>query len=193
MNGTWNLSLDRSNVSVRETELSLTQEERYGPFSGTSSDNATLTGTLNSESIVITLNNADGSVTTLTGVASKDWKSFSGTYTSTGSDGSGTWSLPKSVPAPAALSVTPSSATLSCSAGESQTFTATGGTRASYVVGVTNLSLVTLDTSTLTTNGKFTVTASNACTGANGSIVTLTVTDTSTSDKVAATVTISNP
>ena len=192
VSGTWDLSLAQSNVSVRDTKLSITQEKRYDPFSGTTSDNATLTGTFDGNNVVITLNNADGTTTTLTGGASDNWETLSGAYTSTGSDGSGTWLANKEVP-PAALSVTPSAATLSCSSEQTATFVVTGGTLASYsVTASSNGSLVTISTSTLTTNGQFTVKA-NACTAAttNGTIVQLNVTDNTTS--VTVQVTISNP
>lgn len=189
---TWNLSLNQSDVSVRVVQLFLKQEKRYAPFSGTTSDNATVDGTLNGDNIVINLDNADGSTTTLTGTASNAWGTFSGTYTSTGSDGSGTWRANRKSSPKAAISVTPSSATLSCSAGESATFDVTGGTPASYsVTASSNGSLVTLSTTTLTTNGEFTVTAATACAGTDGAIVNLTITDKSTSATVQ--VTISNP
>lgn len=192
VSGTWDLSLTQSNVSVRETKLFITQEERYKPFSGTTSDGATLTGTLDDDNIVITLNNTGGSTTTLTGTVINGWKEFSGAYTSTGSDGSGTWIATKSVPTPTAISVAPLSATLSCSAGQSTTFVVSGGTRASYSVAISsNGSLVTLSTATLTANGQFTVTASTDCAGTNGATVNLTVTDKATS--VTVPVTISNP
>lgn len=190
--GTWDLSLTRSNVSVRETKLFITQEERYDPFTGTTSDNATLTGTVTGDNISITLNNADGSTTTLTGTVIDGWKEFSGEYTSTGSDGSGTWKATKSTPAPSAVAVTPSSATLSCSAGQSATFTVTGGTRSSYSVTTSsNGSLINLSTDTLKANGQFTVTAVTNCAGTDGATVSLTVTDTATT--VTVPVTISNP
>ncbi len=191
VNGTWNLSLTQSNVSVRETKLSITQEERYHPFSGSTSDNATLDGTLDRENIVITLHNSDGSTTTLTGTVIDGWNEFSGSYTSTGSDGAGTWSANKVV-GPKTLSVSPTSATLSCSAGESTTFVVSGGTKASYsVTASSNGSLVTISTTTLTTDGKFTVTALTSCAATDGTVVNLTVTDTATT--VTVPVTISNP
>jgi len=191
VNGTWDLSLTQSDVSVRGTKLFITQEKRYDPFSGTTSDNATLTGTFDGNNVVITLNNADGTTTTLTGSASDDWKTLSGAYTSTGSNGSGTWSANKEV-APTAISVTPSAAILSCSAGEIATFVVAGGTLASYsVTASSNGSLVTISTATLKTNGQLTVTAATACAGTDGTIVNLTVTDNATS--VTVPVTISNP
>lgn len=193
VNGTWNLSLTKSNVSVRETKLSITQEERYQPFSGSTSDGATLDGTLDRENIVITLHNSDGSTTTLTGTVVDGWNEFAGSYTSTGSDGSGTWSANRVV-GPKALSVSPTSATLSCSAGEIATFVVTGGTKASYsVTASSNGSLVTISTTTLTTDGKFTVTALTSCAGTSGTstVVNLTVTDTATS--ITVPVTVSNP
>ncbi len=191
VSGTWDLSLTASDVTVRETKLSLTQEKRYDPFSGTTADNATLTGIFEGNNVVITLSNADGTTTTLTGGASNDWNTLSGTYTSTGSDGSGTWSANREV-APTAISVTPSAATLSCSAGQSTTFVVRGGTLASYSVTTSSSgSLVTISTTTLTTNGQFTVTASTTCAGTSGTIVNLTVTDNATS--VTVPITISNP
>jgi hypothetical protein len=189
--GDWDLSLTQSSVSVRETKLSITQEKRYDPFSGTTSDNATLTGVFEGNNVVITLNNSDGSTTTLTGGASNDWNTLSGAYTSTGPDGSGTWRADKEV-APPGISVSPQSATLSCSAGDSKTFTVTGGTLANYSVSPTSNDLVTIDVANLKTDGTFTVTA-NACTAAtvDGTTVDLTVTDSVTS--VTVTITISNP
>lgn len=190
--GTWDLSLTQSNVSVRETKLSITQGKRYDPFTGTTSDNATLTGTFSGNNVVITLNNADGTTTTLTGGANNAWNTLSGAYTSTGSDGSGTWRADKEVaPTPTAISVTPSTATLHCSAGDKQTFTVTGGTLANYSVTPTSNALVTIDFATLKTDGKFTVTALTACPGTDGTTVDLTITDNATSAHV--TVTISNP
>ena len=190
VSGTWDLSLTQSNVSVRETKLSITQDKRFDPFSGTTSDNATLTGTFDGNNFVITLNNSDGTTTTLPGSASKDWNTLSGTYTSTGSDGSGTWQANREI-APRGISVTPSAATLSCSLGQTASFLVTGGTPASYsVTASSNGSLVTISTDTLTTNGQFTVTAT-ACAGANGTIVNLKVTDNASS--VTVPVTISNP
>lgn len=189
--GTWDLSLTQSNVSVRETKLFITQEQRYDPFSGTTSDNATLTGTFNGNNVVITLSNANGTTTTLTGSANDAWNTLSGTYTSTGPDGSGTWSANEEV-APAAIVVTPSAATLSCSLGQSATFLVQGGTPASYsVTASSNGTLVTISASTLTTTGQFTVTAATACAGTNGTVVNLAVTDITTS--VTVPVTISNP
>jgi len=191
VSGTWDLSLTQANVSVRATKLSITQEERFGPFSGTTSDNATLSGIFDGNNVVITLNNTGGTTTTLNGSASDDWNTLSGSYTSTGPDGSGTW-LAKREIVPTPISVTPSSTTLSCSAGQSAIFFVKGGTLASYsVTASSNESLVTIDTTTLTTNGQFTVTASTACTGASGTIVNLTVTDNATSATVP--ITISNP
>ncbi len=186
----WNLSLSENGQSVRETQLILKQEKRFAPFTGTTDDGATVTGSLNGDNIFMTLENSDGSTTTLTGKAKNEWNTFSGTYESTGSDGSGTWIANRKAQAKA-LAVSPTSATLSCSIGESQIFTVTGGTVANYKVTASN-NLVTLDTSTLTTDGQFTVTAA-ACSAVSGSTVTLTVTDTSSAATVTATVTIANP
>ena len=191
ISGTWNLVLTKSNVTVRETQLFIIQKDRYDEvFSGTTSDSATLTGTLSGNSTSIILNNSDGSTTTLTGTLSDDWKAIRGTYTSTGPDGSGTWSALR--PGPGALSVAPANAALSCSEGQSATFTATGGTRANYtVVASTNGSLVTLSTTALATNGQFTVTANTSCAGSDGTVADIIVSDTSTS--ITIPVTISNP
>lgn len=190
VDGTWNLVLTRDGVTERSPQLSITQNERYGDFSGTTSDGATLTGTFNVNIVTIILNNADGSVTTLNnGEFSDNGRAISGSYSSTASDGSGTWTASR---LPPSLGVTPKSATLSCSVGQPQTFTATGGSRANYsVVATQNGTLVTLSTTTLTTNGQFTVTANTTCTGADGTVVSLTVSDTVTS--IPVTVTISNP
>jgi hypothetical protein len=189
--GTWDLSLTQSDVSVRATKLSIIQEKRYDPFSGTTTDNATLTGTFNGNDVVITLNNADGTTTTLTGSASNAWNTLSGEYTSTGANGSGTWSADREV-APRGISVAPTAATLSCSSGQSKTFVVSGGTPASYsVAAASNGTLVTISTTTLTTNGQFSVTAVTPCAGTNGTIVNLTVKDNATS--VTVPVTISNP
>ncbi|MFI5294578.1 MAG: hypothetical protein ACHQ0Y_06075 [Thermodesulfovibrionales bacterium] len=162
---------------------------------GTTADGALLTGTISgADNITLILANADRTTTTLSGTAGPDWKTMSGTYTSTGSDGSGTWSATKILPTPtpAPLAVSPTSATLSCGAGTSQPFTVTGGTRSKYSVSITqNASLVTLSTTTLTTNGQFTVTA-NPCSAVSGSTVNLTVTDTVITP-VTVPVTISNP
>lgn len=101
---------------------------------------------------------------------------------------------PSPTPVPA-LAVLPTSTTLSCAGTtgvSSQTFVVTGGTPSKYsVVPSTNGSLVTISTTTLTTNGQFTVTAKNTCPGLDGTIVDLIVTDTATAVPVA--VTISNP
>jgi hypothetical protein len=190
--GTWNLVLIKDGVAVRSPQLSLTQEERYGDFSGATSDGASLTGTFNVNTVTITLNNADGSVTTLNdGEFSDDGRTISGTYSGTGSDGSGTWTATRPF-TPPPLAVTPRSASLSCSLGQSQTFVVSGGSSANYsVVATQNGTLVTLSTTTLTTNGQFTVTANTICTGANGTDVNLTVSDTVTS--IPVTLTISNP
>lgn len=191
VDATWNLVLTKDGVTVRSPQLFITQKERYGDFLGTSSDGATLTGAFDVNTVTITLNNADGSTTTLNnGEFSNDGGTMSGAYTSTGADGSGTWIANKPF-TPPSLSVTPQSATLSCSAGQSQTFTVTGGTLSKYSVSPTNETVVTLSTNTLTTNGQFTVTAVTACAGPNGTIVTLMVTDTTTSVQVP--VTISSP
>ena len=198
MDGAWDLSLAQSNVSVRTTKLSITQEKRFGPFSGATSDNATLTGTLDGDNIVITLSNADGTTTTLTGSASNFWNTFSGTYTSTGSGGSGTWSATREVATPTptptpAISVTPTEATLSCSLGQPAAFAVTGGTRASYsVTPLLNGSLVVISDGLLTTTGQFTVAADTACAGANGTVVALSVTDHITTP-VTVQITITNP
>ncbi len=190
VSGTWELVLVKSGVTVRSPQISITQKERFDDFTGTTSDGGTLTGTLSGNNTSITLNNADGSTTTLTGTLSDDWKSMTGAYTSTGPDGSGTWSATR--PETPKLVVAPTSAALSCSQGQSATFGVTGGTTADYtVVASTNGSLVTLSTSTLTTNGQFTVTANTSCGGANGAVVNLTVSDGSAS--VTVPVTISNP
>jgi hypothetical protein len=196
MGGTWNLTLTQPGApSVRATELYIRQDERYDPFSGTTADGATFTGTFDTRSdIVITITNADNSTTTLTGSDSNSWNTFSGTYTSTGSDGSGTWIADRNVPPPtlSPLSVSPTSATLSCSTLQSKQFTVKGGTRASYSVTATsNGSLVALDTGSLTTSGIFTVTA-NTCSAVSGTVVSLTVSD-GTSTPVTLPVTISNP
>jgi hypothetical protein len=192
VDGTWNLVLIKDGVTVRSPQLSLTQKERYGDFSGTSSDGAMITGGFNVNTVTITLNNADGSVTTLNnGEFSDNGRTISGTYSSTGSDGPGTWTATRPF-TPPSLAVTPQSASLSCSLGQSQTFTVTGGNRANYsVVATQNGTLVTLSATTLTTNGQFTVTANTTCTEANGTVVNLTVSDTVTS--IPVTVTISNP
>ena len=191
VSGTWNLVLTESNVAVRGTQLFIIQKDRYDEvFSGTTSDSATLTGTLSGNSTSIILNNSDGSTTTLTGTLSDDWKAIRGTYTSTGSDGSGTWSALR--PGPGALSVTPANAALSCSEGQSATFTATGGTRANYTVVVSaNEGLITLSTTGLATSGQFTVTANTSCGGSDGAVADLVVSDTTTS--ITVPVTISNP
>ena len=196
VSGTWSLTLTQPGVpSVRATQLYIRQDKRYDPFSGTTADNATFTGTFNGRNdIIITLTNADKSTTTLTGTVSNSWNTLSGTYASTGSDGSGTWTSDRNVPppTPALLSASPSSATLSCSTLQSQQFTVTGGTRASYsVTATTNGNLVTLTTADLTTTGIFTVSA-NACSAASGTVVSLTVSDNS-STPVTVLVTISNP
>ena len=192
VDGTWNLVLTKDSVTVRSPQLFITQTERYGDFSGTSSDRATLTGAFDVNTVTITLNNADGSITTLNnGEFSNDGGTMSGTYTSTGADGFGTWIATKPF-TPPSFSVTPQSATLSCSAGQSQTFTVAGGSPANYsVVATQNGDLVTLLTTTLTANGQFTATANTTCTGANGAQVILTVSDAVTSTPV--TVTISSP
>jgi len=191
VSGTWDLSLTQSDVSVRQTKLSITQENRYDPFSGNTSDNATLTGTFDGNNVVITLNNANGTTTTLSGGASNAWGTLSGTYTSTGSDGSGTWVANKEVVL-AALTVTPSLATLSCSLGQTATFVVKGGTPASYsVTASSNENLVTISTTSLTVDGQFTVTAATTCAGTNGTLVNLSVTDNTTS--VTVPITISNP
>jgi hypothetical protein len=190
VSGNWNLFLTKSNMSAGGARpFTLTQTDNT--ISGTTSDGATLTGTISGNTIAFTLSNTDGTTTTLAGTVSDDWKTMSGTYTSTGSDGSGTWSATKNAPTPA-LEVTPTSATLSCSGGTFATFTVTGGTPSTYSVAPsTNGTLVKLTTSTLTTNGQFTVTAETACAGSNGTIVNLTVTDTATS--ITVPVTVSNP
>jgi hypothetical protein len=198
VSGAWDLSLVQSDVSVRDTKLSITQEKRYDPFFGTTSDSATLTGSFDGNNVVIVLNNADGTTTTLTGSARNDWKTLSGAYTSTGSNGSGTWwasrevaPTPTPTPVPP-VSVAPSAAILSCSAGQFATFVVTGGTLASYsVTASSNGSLVFISTATLTTSGQFTVTAATACAGINGTIVNLTITDSASS--VTVPVTITNP
>ena len=189
VSGSWNLVLTPSGASALAAKL-CTLDQTDHNISGTTSDGGTITGTVSGKNIDLTINNAGGTTTTLTGTVSDNWKEMSGTYTSTGSDGSGDWSATKNVPLQS-LSVSPKSATLSCSAGASQTFTATGGTRSKYsVTASTNETLVTLSTTTLTTNGQFTVTA-NACSGASGSTVNLAVTDTATTVNVS--VTITNP
>jgi hypothetical protein len=191
VSGNWDLVLANSGVTVRSPQVSIVQKERYEDFTGTTSDGATLTGSLSGNNISVTLNNADGSTTTLDGKLSDDWKSMSGTYTSTGSDGSGTWSATRPQTKPK-LVVAPTSATLSCSQGQSVTFGVTGGTTANYtVVASTNGSLVTLSTTTLTTNGQFTVTANTSCAGQDVTTVNLTVSDVASS--VIVPVTISNP
>lgn len=191
VSGTWNLVLTESNVTVRGPQLYITQKDRYDEvFSGTTSDGATVTGTLSGNSTSIILNNSDGSTTTLTGMLSDDWKAIRGTYTSTGSDGSGTWSALR--PGPGGLSVTPANAALSCSEGQSATFSVAGGTPAKYtVVASTNGSLVTLSTTALATNGQFTVTANTSCDGSDGAVADLIVSDATTS--ITVPVTISNP
>ena len=192
VDATWNLVLTKDGVTVRSPQLFITQKERYGDFLGTSSDGATLTGAFDVNTVTITLNNADGSTTTLNnGEFSNDGGTMSGTYTSTGADGSGTWIATKPF-TPPSLSVTPQSSTLSCSAGQSQTFTVTGGSPANYsVVATLTGDLVTLSTTALTTNGQFTVTANTTCIAVNGTAVNLTVSDVVTSTPV--TVTISSP
>ncbi len=190
VSGSWNLVLTPSGASALAAKL-CTFDQTDHNISGTTSDSGTVTGSVSGKDIDLTLNNADGTTTTLTGTVSDNWKEMSGTYTSTGSDGSGDWSATKNVPVQS-LSVSPKSATLSCSAGATQTFTATGGTRSKYsVTATTNSTLVTISTDTLTTNGQFTVTA-NTCTGSSGSTdVNLAVTDTATT--VNVTVTVTNP
>lgn len=192
VDGTWNLVLIKDGVTVRSPQLSITQKERYGDFSGTTSDGGTLTGTFNVNTVTITLNNADGSVTTLNnGEFSDDGRTISGAYSSTDSDGSGTWTATRPF-TPPSLAVTPKAVSLSCQSGQSQTFTATGGSSANYsVVATQNGTLITLSTITLTTNGQFIVTANTSCTGADGTVVNLTLSDTVTS--IPITVTISNP
>ena len=192
VDGSWNLVLTNDGVTIRSPQLFITQKERYGDFSGTASDGATLIGAFYVNTVTITLNNADGSVTTLhNGEFSGNGDTMSGSYTSTGSDGSGTWTATRPF-TPPSLAVTPQSASLSCSVEQAQIFKVTGGTLANYsVVATENGSLVTLSTDTLTTNGQFTVTAKSTCTGANGSVVNLTVSDTVTSIPITAT--ISNP
>lgn len=199
--GKWNLFLTPSNAStLASTICTLTQTDNN--ISGTTSDSAAITGTVSGNNISLTLANANGTTTTLAGTVDPDWKTMSGTYTSTGSDGSGTWSATKNTP-PKTLAVTPTSTTLSCmgtTAVTSQIFTVTGGTptvdqtgsvTSNYsVTASTNPTLVTLSTATLKTNGQFTVLA-NGCSAVSGSIVNLTVTDTVTS--VIVPVTILNP
>ncbi len=196
--GTWNLVLTQPGVpTVRATQLTIRQDKRYDPFSGTTNDNATLTGTLNINDVSITLNNPDGTLTTLTGTASSDWNSFSGTYTSTGTDGSGTWTADRNLPPPtvAPLSITPPSATLSCTGStgvQFLTFSVKGGTRSSYsVVATTNQNLVTITDTNFTTTGFFTVTATT-CPTTSGTVVSLTVSD-SVSNPLTVLVTIQNP
>ena|GEM_PF-3285402 len=194
--GTWNLVLTQPGVpTVRATQLTIRQDKRYDPFSGTTNDNATFTGTLNTNTVSIILNNPDGTVTTLTGTASSDWNSFSGTYTSTGTDGSGTWTADRNLPPPtiAPLSVTPASSTLSCSGSsgsQSVTFQVKGGVRSSYSVTNPNPNLVTLATANLTTTGFFSATA-NACTVAT-TTVSLSISD-GTSTPVTVPVQVTNP
>ncbi len=191
VSGTWDLVLVKSGVTVRSPQLSITQKERFEDFTGTTSDGATLTGSLSGNNISFILNNADGSTTTLDGKLSDDWKSMSGTYTSTGSDGSGTWSADRPALSPK-LTVAPASADLSCSQGQSATFTVTGGTTAKYtVIASENGNLVALSTTFLTTNGQFTVAANTQCAGTDGTVVKLAVSDGTSS--VTVPVTISNP
>jgi len=192
VSGSWNLVLTPTGASALAAKL-CTLDQTDHNISGTTSDGGTITGTVSGKNIDLTINNAGGTTTTLAGTVDGDWKTMSGTYTSTGPDGSGNWSATKNIPL-APLSVTPTTATLSCTGttgSASQTFTATGGTRSKYsVTASTNTSLITLSTTTLTTNGQFTVTANNTC-GASGSVVNLAVTDTTTT--VNLTVTITNP
>lgn len=188
VSGSWNLVLTPTGASPLAAKL-CTLDQTDHNISGTTSDGGTITGTVSGKNIDLTINNAGGTTTTLTGTVGGDWKTMSGTYTSTGPGGSGDWSATKNI-LPQSLSVSPLTATLSCSAGTSQPFTATGGTRSKYsVTASTNATLVTLSTTTLTTNGQFTVTA-NACSGASG-VVQLDVTDSATTVKVS--VTITNP
>ncbi len=192
ISGTWSLVLTPSGASeLAPRTLNLMQTD--GNVSGTTADGATVTGTVKGENIDLTLNNADATTTTLTGTAGADWKSMAGTYTSTGSEGSGTWSATKNISK--SLAVSPTSATLSCTGttgAQSQIFTVTGGTQSKYSVTITsNASLIKLTTDTLTTNGKFTVAADSTCPGGASTDVGLTVTDTVT--PINLTVTITNP
>jgi hypothetical protein len=191
ISGNWTLFLSSSG-----TQKVLTLAQTGENIAGTTSDGGTITGSVSGSDVSLTINNVGGTTTILAGTASSDWKTMSGTYTSTGSDGSGTWTATKIIPTPtpAPLAVSPTSATLSCSAGTSQVFTVTGGSLSNYSVTSTqNPTLVTLSTTTLTTNGQFTVTANTAaCTGASGLIVNLTVADT-VSTSVTVPVTVSNP
>ncbi len=195
VSGGWTLFLTPSNMPTLGTRL-LTLDQKDNNISGTTSG-ATITGTVSGNNIVLTLANSDGTTTTLDGTVGADWKTMSGTYTSTGSDGAGTWSATKngSTPTPTALSVTPTRATLSCSGRTSQTFVVTGGTPSKYSAVVsTQANFVTLSTTSLTTTGQFTVTA-NACISSripgDGLIVVIDVTDTTTRSQ--GYVTISNP
>ncbi len=193
VSGSWNLFLTPSGAStLAAIPCTLTQTDNT--ISGTKSDGATITGTVSGNDVALTLNNLDGTTTTLAGTAGPDWKTMSGTYTSTGSDGSGDWSATKNLP-PAPLAVSPTSAALSCSGTTgvptSQIFTVTGGTLSNYSVAASPTGLVTLSTTTLTTNGKFSVTPGTCPASGTTAIATLTVTDTVST--VIVQVTISNP
>jgi hypothetical protein len=198
VSGNWTLFLVSSGTSsIGPKVMTLAQTDKN--IVGTTADGALLTGTISgADNITLILANADRTTTTLSGTAGPDWKTMSGTYTSTGSDGSGTWSAtkilptPTPTPTPAPLTVAPAAVTLSCSGQTgltSTTFQVNGGTPSKYTVTASPTTLVILSTTTLTTNGQFTVTA-NAC-SAPSAVVTLTVTDTVTSVNVTAT--ISNP
>lgn len=190
ISGGWNLFLASSGVSAVAPKV-LTLAQSGGNITGTTGDGAIITGTIDGDYVALDLANSDKTATTLTGTISSDWKTMSGTYTSTGSDGSGTWNAAKIAPI-APLAATPTSANLSCSGttgATSATFTVTGGTLSKYsVTASTNAALLTLATTTLTTNGQFTVTA-NAC--SVGGVVNLAVTDASTS--ITVPVTVLNP
>ncbi len=192
ISGSWGLALTPSGASEL-APVTATLNQTDGNISGTTSDGATITGTISGNNVDLTLNNANTTTTTLTGTGGGDWKTMAGTFTSTGSAGSGTWSASKNVSK--SLAVSPTSATLSCTGtagSQSQIFTVTGGTQSKYsVTAASNASLIALATDTLTTNGKFTVTADSTCTGGASADVGLTVTDTATSINV--TVTVTNP
>ena len=194
VSGSWSLFLTPSNTSALAPKL-CTLTQTGNDISGTISDGAAITGTVSGNNISLTVDNTGGTTTTLAGTIGADWKTMSGTYTSTGSDGSGNWSATKNIPTPTRIAVTPTSATLSCSGttgGTSVTCVVTGGIPGKYsVVASTNGTLVTLSAiTTSTASGQFTVTA-NACSAADGTIVDLLVSDTVTS--VTVPVKILNP
>ena len=193
VSGSWNIVLTKSDLtSLPSKAVTLDQTDKN--IAGTSSDGTTITGIVSgNNNVSLTLINTDGSVTTLTGTVSGDWKAMSGTYTSTGSEGSGTWDAAKNAPVPPeTLAVTPASATLSCSTGQSASFTVTGGIPSKYTVSPTaNGTLVSISTSSLKTDGKFVVTALTTCGGTSGTVVSLSVSD--THQTLIVPVTISNP